>query len=183
MSVKNDFIKPVIVLSLICLFISGALAIGNSITQPLIESAAAERAYAARKEIMPDADDFEPMDVYILRNERSLPRGITAIYRATNNVGYIFMITTPGYGGEIKLICGINMDGRIIRTATLSHTETQGLGTPIFEEPHAGQYWGRDRNGIESIAAISGATITSNAYKNGVRDALTAFEIVSGRAR
>ncbi|MDR0502764.1 MAG: FMN-binding protein [Treponema sp.] len=173
MSVKKDFILPVTVLSLICLVISGALAVVNNLTKPVIENAASQRAAAARQDIIPAAEGFELIEA------EGLPKRITEVYRTTNNVGYIFMITTHGYAPEdIKMICGIDPEGKVIKTATLSQNETQGLGTPIFEQPHAGQYWGRDRSGIEGVAAISGATITSNAYKNGIRDAFAAFEIV-----
>ena len=168
---KNEFIMPVVVLSLICLFVSGALAAGNHFTQPVIAQAADRRAEAARKEIMPQAQEFYLMEL------AGLPRTVTEAYRAANGVGYIFMVTTMGYGGEIKLICGIDPDGRIIKAATLAQTETKGLGTPVFDEPHAGQYWGKTKDGIEGIAAISGATISSNAFKNGIRDSFAAYEM------
>jgi len=170
---KKDFVLPILILSLICLVVSGALAFVNNLTYPVIENAAAQRAAAARREIIPHADGFELLEI------DGLPKRITEVYRTTNNTGFIFMITTTGYAPEeIKLICGIDPDGRVIKTATLAQNETQGLGTPIFEQPHAGQYWGKDRNGIEGVAAITGATITSNAFKNGIRDAFAAFEIV-----
>jgi len=173
MSIKKDFVMPIIVLPLVCLFVSGALALVNNLTQPIIENAAAERAALARKEIIPQADGFELVDA------EGLPRTVTEIYKTTNNTGYVFMVSVRGYGVDpIRLICGIDMNGRVIRSQVLAHDETQGLGTPIFEEPHAGQYWGNDRNGIEQIQAISGATITSVAYKNAIRDAFTAYEIV-----
>jgi len=172
MNLKNDFILPIIVLSLICLFVSAALAVVNNLTSPVIEAAASERAAAARKVIIPQADGFELLII------NDLPRRVTEAYRATNNTGYIFMVTVIGYGGDIHLIVGVDPAGKVIRSAVLAHNETQGLGTPIFEQPHAGQYWGRDRNGIESVEAISGATITSVAYKNAVRDALIAFDVI-----
>jgi len=179
MSIKKDFILPVAVLSFICLFISGTLAVVNSMTRPIIETAAAKRTEAAKKEIMPQADGFVLLDIYELRNAGRIPKTVTNVYRTTNAVGYIFMVTVIGYGGEIKLICGIDPGGRVVRTAVLEQTETQGLGTPIFEEPHAGQYWGRNRNGIEEVASVSGATITAAAFKNGIRDAFKAFELFS----
>jgi electron transport complex protein RnfG len=163
---------PIIVLPVLCLIVSGTLAVCHNITYPIIETAAAERAEAARRDIIPQADEF------VLVHADGLPRTVTEVYRTTNNTGYIFMMTARGYGGEIKIICGIDTDGKIIKSAVLAQTETRGLGTPVFDEPHAGQYWGRDKNGIENIRAISGATITSNAYKNSIRDALTAFDIV-----
>ncbi|MCL2180172.1 MAG: FMN-binding protein [Treponema sp.] len=165
-------IRPILILSLICFFVTGILAFVNNLTYPVIESAAAERAANARKEIIPHADRFELLKI------NGLPLNVTQVYRAEYDKGFIFMVTTFGYGGEIKMICGIDPNGNVIKSAVLAHNETQGLGTPIFELPHAGQYWGKDKNGIETIDAISGATITSNAYKNGIRYALAAFEIV-----
>ena len=172
MNIKKDFILPISVLSLICLFVSGALAVVNSYTKPVIEGAAAERAAAARKEVIPQADGFELLEV------DGLPRTITEVYRATNDTGYIFMITSPGYGGDVKLICSIDPDGKIIKTVTLAQTETKGMATPVFENPHESQYIGKNKN-LDGIVGITGATISSNAYKNGIRDAFTAFEIVT----
>lgn len=184
MSVKNDFVMPIVVLSLICLFVSGALAVGNNITKPVIADAAAARAEAARRDIMPQADTFELLEIESYHASGKMPKTVTEVYRARNNSGYIFLVTTMGYGGEVKVICGIDPAGKVIKSAVLAQTETRGLGTPIFDEPHAGQYWGRDKNGIEAVEAISGATISSNAYKTCIRDSFTAFEIVTaGGAR
>ena len=176
---KKDFVMPILVLSLLCLLVSWALAAGNRLTQPVIEEAAEQRAETARREVIPEADNFVLLDIDMLHNEYHLPRNVTGVYRATNNTGFVFMVTTSGYGGEIKLICGISPDGKVIKTATLAQKETKGLGTPIFEEPHAGQYRGKDKNGIEDIAAISGATISSKALKKGIRDSFEAFEIIT----
>jgi electron transport complex protein RnfG len=160
---------PIMALVLICLVISGALAIGNNATQPIIVSAAEERAETARRAIIPDADGF------VLLDTGGMPKTITEAYKTTNDKGYVFMISSRGYDGNINLICGIDRDGRIIKSVTLSHTETQGLGTKVIDMES--QYDGKDRN-LEGISAISGATITSNAYMKGVRDAFEAFEMV-----
>jgi len=173
-NIKKDLIIPIVVLSLICLFVSGALAIVNYFTEPVIKLAADERAKTAMKEIIPQADGFIILEI------DNLPKTVTSVYESTNNSGYIFMVSSQGYGTEaIKLICGIDLSGRVIKSAVLSHNETQGLGTPVFENPHASQYWGKEKSGIENIEVISGATITSRAYKNAIRDAFIAYEIVT----
>ena len=172
MNVKNDFVMPILVLSLLCLFVSGTLALGNRFTQPVIEEAAVQRAEEARREIIPQAEEF------VLLEAEGMPRTISHVYGTTNNAGFIFMVTVLGYGGEIKLICGIDGNGNVIKAAALAHNETRGLGTPVFEEPHAGLYFGKDKNGFEGIEAISGATISSNAFKKGIRDSFEAYEIV-----
>ena len=168
---KKDFIMPVLVLTLICLIIAGSLALVNNITQPVIEKSAAERAYAVKREIIPEADEF------ILLEAEGLPKAVHEVYGTNNNTGYIFVVFVSGYGGEIKIMCGIDPEGKIIKSAVLAHNETQGLGTIVFE--NAVKYEGLDKN-LAGIDAIAGSTITSNAYRNAILYAFEAFEIVRG---
>ena len=171
---KKDFLAPVFALAAVCFLMSLLLAAGNRLTEPVIKQAAEERAQEAQLEIIPGAKEFEPVET------SGLPKSITGIYRAEPDLGFIFMISAAGgYGGEIKLICGIDTEGRIIKTKVLSHAETQGLGTIVFES--AAEYEGKDKN-LEGIDAIAGSTITSNAYKNGISDAFAAFEIIKEQA-
>jgi electron transport complex protein RnfG len=170
---KKDFILPILALTLICLFISAALAITNSYTEPVIVKAAADRAEAARSEVIPEADSFELMQV------EGLPVTVREVYRTTNDVGYIFMLTASGYGGDISIICGIGPDGKIIATKTLQHTETKGMGSKITEEFFAGRFPGKD-SALDGVDAISGATISSKAYLGAIKDAFTAYDMVKG---
>ena len=169
-SVKKDFVMPILVLTIICLVITAALAVTNSFTQPVIEDAAAQRAQQARAEIIPDAEDFELMEL------EGLPGTITEVYKTTNEVGYIFMISTTGYGGEMNLICGIDQEGKIISVKTLSHSETKGMGSKTTEEPFRSQFVGKDSS-LDGVQAISGATISSTAYINAINDAFAAWNI------
>jgi electron transport complex protein RnfG len=170
---KKDFILPIVALTLICLIISTALAVTNSFTEPVITKAAAERAEAARSEVIPDAAGFETVQV------QGLPSTVREVYKTTNNVGYIFMLTAGGYGGDIDIICGITPDGKIIQTKTLRQTETKGMGSKITEAPFAGQFPGKDAS-LNSVDTITGATISSKAYISAVRDAFEAYELVKG---
>ena len=174
---RKDFIMPIIVVSLICVIVTGVLALGHNLTQPIITAAAAERAGVAMRAIVPHADSFERVEM------NGLPREIYAAYRISNNEGYIFIVTSSGFGGDMRVICGIDTDGRIIRTAVLSHTETLSFAAPVFAESHAGQYWGQDRNGVEGISLVAGSTITAVAFRNAVRYAFEAFEVLTGGAR
>lgn len=167
---KKDFVLPILVLTLICMLISSALAVTNSFTAPVITSAAAARAESARNSIIPEADGFELMQL------DGLPATVTEVYKSTNNVGYIFMLKTPGYGGDINLICGIKEDGTIIACKTLSQTETKGLGTKVTETPFESQFVGKDAS-LDEVSVISGATISSKAYINAIEDAFAAVEI------
>jgi electron transport complex protein RnfG len=170
---KKDFILPIVALTLICLFISAALAITNNFTQPVITKAAADRAEQARSEVIPEADSFELVQI------DGLPATVKEVYRTTNDVGYIFMLTAAGYGGDINIICGIGADGKIIATKTLQQSETKGMGSKITEAAFAGQFPGKDAY-LSGVDAISGATISSKAYLGAIKDAFTAYESVKG---
>lgn len=166
-----DGAKCVVVLAVLCLVISAALAFTNQMTYPVITEGATERAEQARVEALPQAEGFELME-----GLDGVPASVTEIYRSTNDVGYVFMITVKGYGGDMKLICSIDNDGKIVSCKTLSHNETAGLGSKTAEDAYKNQYIGQDSS-LSGVQAISGATISSNAYKGGIQDAFTAYEI------
>jgi len=169
---KKDFVMPILVLMLICLISSAVLAATNSLTAPIITIAKQERAAAARYEIIPDAEEFVPLEL------GDLPSSVTEAYSTTNNVGYIFSVTASGYGGDIRIMCGISEDGNLIACKTLEHTETKGIGTRIVEEGEfSDNLVGKDSR-LEGVSAVTGATISSNAYLAGIRDAFKAYELV-----
>ena len=170
---KNDFVMPILVLSLICLVISGALAFTNSVTEPVIAKAAIEREETARYEIIPEADGFE------LIVAEGLPDTIREVYKSTNNVGYIFMLLTSGYGGDMKIICGIDSDGMLVGSKVIEYAETKGLGSKITESPFIDQFDEMYGSGIHEVDAITGATISSSAYIGAIQDAFDAFVIVN----
>ena len=170
---KNDFVMPILVLTLICLIFTGALAFTNSITEPIIAAAAAERENSARYALIPAAEGFELIAV------DGLPATVREIYKSTNDVGFIFIVTANGYGGELRIMCGIDATGTIIRSSVLAHSETKGLGAKIEDPPFADQFAGVDRQ-LVGVVAISGATISTNAYMNAIRDAFAAYDLIGG---
>ena len=170
--IKKDFVMPILVLSLICLFVSTVLAVGNTVTGPVIEAAAAERALQRMMVILPEAEDFE------LVEREGLPAAITSVHRTTNNVGYIFVITTTGFGGQMRILCAIDPDGIIIRTMVLSNLETRSFSAPVFALFNDKSV-GNDRS-LAGIDAVSGSTITFTAYRNSILTAFEAFDMVRG---
>ena len=62
-SVREDFVKPIVVLTLICLVCAALLAYLNSVTRPIIEKTEADIAEAARSEVLPDSGGFTLLDV------------------------------------------------------------------------------------------------------------------------
>ena len=172
----KSYLKPVLVLALICLVTSGILAVTNDKTAPTIEAAANAKVEKVRKEVLPKADDFEPVNV------DGLPGTVTAVYKASNDAGYVFMLTAKGYGGDMQLICGMDADGKITECETLSQQETQGLGSKTTLPKCRDQFQGKDSS-LEGVDTISGATISSTAYIKAIKDAFQAYDLVKGAAK
>jgi electron transport complex protein RnfG len=167
----KDIIKPVLVLTCICLVVAVLLAYVNSVTAPIIASSEQKEAQEAMAEVLSEADSFEQLNV------DNLPDRVTEVYRANNGTGYVFMLTTKGYGGDMKLICGIKSEGEIEACKTLSHSETSGLGSKTADDPYRSQYQGKTSDTLNEVDAISGATISSTAYMNAIEDAFVAFNL------
>ena len=168
----NEIIKPVLVLVCICLVVTALLAYINSVTSPIIAKAEQEKTEQAMSEVLADADGFEKLEI------ENLPDRVTEVYSASNGSGYVFMLTTKGYGGDMKLICGMKADGTIEQCKTLSHAETSGLGSKTAEDPYRNQYCGKSTDTLSEVDAITGATISSTAYKNAIEDAFKAYDMV-----
>lgn len=169
---KNDIIKPIAVLVSICLVVTAVLAYVNSVTAPIIKAAEEKTAAEARAEVLSKADSFKLLKV------KNLPECVEEVYKAENNAGFVFMLSVKGYGGDMKLICGIKSDGKIEQSKTLSHSETSGLGSKTADEPYRKQYSGKDKKTVDEVDAISGATISSTAYKKAINDAFKAYDMV-----
>jgi len=165
---------PLLVLTMICLVVSTALALVNSITYPIISAAAVERAEASMIEKIPHAAGFEMIE---FDHDDGIPSTIREIYRTTNDVGYIFIAAVSGFSGDIVVICGIDPDGLIIASSTLSHTETQGIGTILEKESFLEPFEGLD-NRLDGIDTVTGATISTRAYIQAINDIFIAFERV-----
>ena len=120
-------------------------------------------------------DGFEQVEI------AGVPDSITGVFQATNGTGYVFSITTTGYGGKntLKMTIGIDMDGKITDTKVLSHSETAGLGSKITTDAFKSQFVGKDAS-LEGVDNITGATFSSNYYRAAIADAYTAYGMVAG---
>ena len=100
-SKKLGVIKSIAILVIICLVTSGALAVVNSYPSPVIQAAAEERENQARQSVMPDATDFEQLDV------KNLPDGVVSVYQGKDSsgatAGYVFTVEGKGFGGTIQV--------------------------------------------------------------------------------
>ena len=150
------------------------LAVVNALTAEKIAFNTQEKINAARKEVI---GDYEFADAGA---DISGMKYVTGIYAAMDGdicVGYVYEMESRGYGGTVYLCAGVSPDGLVTGVKVSAHSETKGLGTDAGDrflgrftdmEAHAGSSMGVD--------AMSGATVSSNAVRNAVDEALTHFE-------
>lgn len=183
----KEIVKPAITLFLICAVITGALAVVNGITEPIIEERDKVALQASLAEVLPGADAFSDA----VSREKLLSQGyepgerIVNLYEASQNgeiFGYVVEVASRGYGGNISLLVGIDRDLSVAGVKILSHNETPGLGARADDEGYLNQYAGAIPENLYrvvktspsqdgDIQALSGATITSRAVANGVSEA------------
>lgn len=185
---KNDIIKPVVVLLAICIVIPLALALTNKITVNRIKALEEETEKSAMASLI-EAESFE---------EKSYSKGDKAFnyYVAKNGdeeIGYIFITSAKGYGGEVSVMTAINADSTIKAVSILDvSNETPGLGQNAAKESFYTQYAGKTdgvklvKNGAVSdnneINAVTGATITSTAVTNAVNEAMDNYSYISAHS-
>ena len=159
-----------LVLVCICAVMAILLAITNAITAPIIEKNQAAAANQALLEVMPDGESFEKMDI----STYTLPATVTEVYQESKG-GYVVRMTTSGYSSGLVIMCGVKADGTVSGVVCLASSETLG-----YEKTFGESFVGKDAAGVEAVETISGATKTTQAFKDAVKDAQNTAIILGG---
>lgn len=164
-------LKNLLVFVSICAVITLLLATTNYITAPIIEKNQNASANQALLEVMPEGKGFETIDITSIE----LPSTVTEAYKETSNQGYVIKLVTAGYGMDMVIMCGVSKDGVVTGAVCLSSNETLGK-----EKTYGENFTDKDQAGVEAVEIISGATKTTEAYKNAIKDALNTAIILDG---
>ena len=167
----NELMKPVIVLTAICVVAAALLGFTYNITAPLIAQAEEDVTNAAMAEVVPGATSFTPCEL-------STPiEGVLAVSQADGGLGYAIQVQDQGYGGAYVVMVGIGPDGMITGAKLTDNSETPGLGSKTGTEDFTSQFIGKDRS-LEGVETISGATISSSAFLRCIDTAYQAYDAV-----
>lgn len=178
---KDTMAGPTVVLLIICLIVSGALAFTYQLTAPQIEKINKENADAARLVVLPDADSFTAV-------EGDLPDGVAEYYVADNGSGVVVTTEEKSFGGIVTVMVGLDSEGTITGVKVTSHADTPGLGTKAhaadyLEKQYVGKSSTDNADSIKKdsqVSAVTGATVSSNAVYAAVNDAVAAFGEMGG---
>jgi len=158
----------------------------GDITQRIVEDK--ERSLA--QVLPPEIHDNSPVkDTLVVKNHKG--ENVT-IYRAKKDgqvTGVAYEIVGEGgYAGPIKMIMGIDAEGKVLGVRVITHRETPGLGDKIqvnkgdwitrFNGLSVGnppiEQWKVKKDGGQ-FDQFAGATITPRAVLRGLREGLTFF--------
>ena len=159
-------LSPVLLITLVVLISVTLLTVTEGFTSAQLHHQVAEKI----EDMFPEMTgyDFED-DLYIL-------------YSNGDKIGYAFLATGSGYGGEISILVGLEDAETIKDIIIVSHHETPGLGARITESGFTDQFLGLNIDDVAlkqeggQIDGITGASISSKAVVNAVRE--TAMEKV-----
>ncbi len=178
------------ILAIISAVAGFGLAFTYAITRTLIEEQIWKSQIAAAKAVLPMVardEDFKVDDTLTARaQEKSqILDKVFLGYQDGKLAGYAMQMLPRGYGGPIKLMVGVGLDGTTTSIKVVEHKETPGLGASIEIPAWAGQFAGRKLGDPlrvnKEYDALSGATISSKAIGRAVREALEAWQDM-GRA-
>ncbi len=167
---KNK-IKNLSVFVCICTVITVLLAITNSFTAPIIQKNQNASANKALLEVMPNGEGFETVDI----SGYTLPGTVTEVYKETTGKGHVVKLVTAGYGTDMVIMCGVDVNGVVTGAVCLSSNETLGK-----EKTYGENFTNKDASGVDAVDTIGGATKTTEAYKNAIKDALNTGIILGG---
>lgn len=193
--ISRSMLKNSAVLGLFAVVTVGAVTLVQQATAERIEASARAAQVRALGEILPPGSyDNHLLDNSIavqdpLLGSRSLQQAYVAL-KDDQAVAVILQATAPdGYSGAIRLLVGIQADGRLAGVRVLQHRETPGLGDKIelAKSPWINSFVGKSlKNPDEAGWAVkkdrgefdqfAGATITPRAVVKAVHNALLYFD-------
>jgi electron transport complex protein RnfG len=183
--------RHAVVLGFFCLGFGIVLALTNQATTDDITQRGAEDRLNSLAQVLPaELYDASPLDNVVTVADAEGKE--VKVYRALKNsqvTGVAYEIRGSGYAGEIRLMMGVDADGRILGVRVLAHKETPGLGDKIelkkgdwilrftglsVNEPPAAQ-WKVKKDGGQ-FDQFAGATITPRGVVAAVHRGLELFQ-------
>ena len=119
-----------IILGTFCLGFGIVLAISDSITVDDIAARALEDRLNSLSQVIPASihDNNLVADAITMKNERDKEITVYRAIREGKVTGVAYEIFGTGYAGQMKLMMGVDTQGKILGVRVLAHKETAGLG-------------------------------------------------------
>lgn len=165
---NKDNIKSFAVLVTICIVVAGLMSMVNAVTSPVIEKLEEEKVQKSLMVVMPGGENFVKLEDFVSEG------AVSEVYSEKNG-GYVFKIVTVGYSAGLTVMCGIDSDGNITGAECISSSETLEA-----EKTYGDNFVGISAESAENVDTVSGATLTTKAYKSAIKTAIETFNSIKG---
>ncbi|MCR5808504.1 MAG: FMN-binding protein [Clostridiales bacterium] len=168
----NDKVKSIIVLTLICLIVTGVLAVTNSFTSPVIEKSRAVKVKNSLMAVLPGSSNFSEVEL-----PEGAPSTVKAVYKADDGSYAVVLGTMSSYSsGEMGVTCGISAHGELVGVTLTSYRESKDFGKDTYPKT----YIGVNENTYADVDTFAGVTYSSNAFKKAIGDAFAVVRLLKG---
>ena len=184
-SLKN----MVLVLTGVAVIMGAILALVNSMTSGPIEAQKEKALADGIKAVMVCDDLVVAKKEEVKQNDAKGKEMTFTIYQTKDaqgkDLGAAVESTTGGFGGDLKVLVGFDIEGNILGYTILEHAETPGLGAKAdkwFQKDGKGNIIGKSPKEPLTVSkdggqvdAITASTITSRAFLLAVNNAYKAY--------
>jgi electron transport complex protein RnfG len=180
----RETVRLITVPTAICVAAGLLLAEVKELTRDPIERATRQEIRRALESVLPPCDNRPDEDPYEVVDD-GIRRTFYVARARGRFAGVAFESGSPnGYGGEIRVMVGVDAAGAVTRIRITSHRETPGLGSGVESDEFRGRFEGRDVGETNwcrltrddpvngRIHAVTGATISSRAVTEAVRSGI-----------
>ncbi len=179
-----------VILGIFCLGFGLFLALTEWATHDAIAARALEDRQNSLGQVIPASihDNNPVLDTLSMQDAEGHELTVYRALKAGKVTGVAYEIFGTGYAGQMKLMLGIDADGRVLGVRALSHKETPGLGDKIdvkkgdwilqfaglaLGQPPA-EKWKVKKDGGQ-FDQFTGATITPRGVVTAIRHGLEFF--------
>lgn len=133
---KSASTLPAMVLTLLIITAVAGTSLGfiYKLTQTPIAEAAVLKQQEAIRMVVPEFDNDPASEMYELTSEEGFTLKVFPAKKDGQCIAAaIESVSNRGFGGEVKIMVGLEPDGTIIDYQILEHKETPGLGTKMVD--------------------------------------------------
>ena len=174
MSNWNKIFKPIVVLCVICIVVTGALAATNGMTAPIIEANNHAETLAAYVSVLPEGTVTDDMTEV----EGLTTDGVEGA--VTTSAGAVAVkAAASGYSGKaVTVYVAFSADGTVSGISIDGSTQTTGIGSKVSGDSFASGFIGWNGGEVASgspVDSIAGATYSSNGAFNAINAAIDCY--------
>jgi electron transport complex protein RnfG len=186
MKIEREQWRMVVALGLVAVIAALILGLADMVTREPIAEAQREMLHKALKQVLPEHANDPLQDILVIQPDGQQSVKVHLGYDTAGRInGMAWEVVAPdGYAGSIRILMGVEPDGRIYAIRVTNHHETPGLGDGIVNDSVwldsfvdrqlDSTRWTVKKDGGD-FDQFTGATITPRAVVHAVKRGLEFF--------